>query len=155
MRFGGHQTFAIRDGWLYKGLQLTKKRPELFSDPDLADWLGVGKNMAKAIRHWLLATGLAEPAIDAEGKKILQPTTLGNLIWDKDRRIDEQRAGNADTLTLTTGKTSAVFPQHGVIPSRLPHDKIVCVGCFCCVDNVLHFRIRASISYVVADTGTK
>ena len=85
MRFGGHQTFAIRDGWLYKGLKLTKESPELFADPDLADWLGVGKNMAKAIHHWLLATGLAEPAIDAASKKILQPTALGDLIWDKDR----------------------------------------------------------------------
>ena len=40
MRFGGHQTFAIRDGWLYKGLRLVLEDPDRLGAPDLADWLG-------------------------------------------------------------------------------------------------------------------
>lgn len=62
MRFGGHQTFTIRDGWLYKGLESLlgeeEQRLSLVSD-EAHDILGVGKNMAKSIQHWLLATGLA------------------------------------------------------------------------------------------------
>ena len=51
MRFGGHQTFAIREGWLYKGLRLAIEDPDRLGEPDLADWMGVGKNMAKSIHH--------------------------------------------------------------------------------------------------------
>ena len=86
MRFGGHQTFTIRDGWLYKGLRLAVEDPERFCDPDLADWLGVGRNMAKAIQHWLLATGLAERTADAgESTRVLRPTRFGWLVWTRDR----------------------------------------------------------------------
>jgi len=85
MRFGGHETFSIRYGWLYKGLSLAIKNPEMFSRPDLFELLGVGKNMAKAIRHWLLASGLVELAVGTDGKKILQPTALGKVIWKRDK----------------------------------------------------------------------
>lgn len=60
MRFGGHQTFFIREGWLAKGLALLREDPSKFDNPYVADLLGVGRNMAKSIEHWLLATGLAE-----------------------------------------------------------------------------------------------
>ena len=60
MKFSGHETFAIREGWLHKGLKLLIKEPELLYDEYVADWLGVGKNMARSIRHWLEVTGLAE-----------------------------------------------------------------------------------------------
>jgi hypothetical protein len=54
MRFGGHETFAIREGWLHKGLRLLADEPHLLADDHAADWLGVGRNMAKSIRHWLV-----------------------------------------------------------------------------------------------------
>ena len=60
MRFGGHQTFFVREGWLAKGLALLREETNAFDDPYVADRLGVGRNMAKSIEHWLLATGLAE-----------------------------------------------------------------------------------------------
>ncbi len=89
MRFGGHQTFAIRDGWLFKGLRLIAEDPTRYQDPDLAEWLGVGKNMAKSIRHWLLATGLAAPD-PAYGKRtrVLKRTPLGDLVWRHDRYFE-------------------------------------------------------------------
>ena len=86
MRFGGHQTFTIREGWLYKGLRLVMEEPELLGDPDVADWLGVGKNMAKAIHHWLLATGIAERDTEHGAKsRVLRPTSVGREIWKRDR----------------------------------------------------------------------
>lgn len=86
MRFGGHQTFAIRDGWLYKGLRLVLDDPDRLAAPDLADWLGVGRNMAKAIHHWLIATGLAEKDLTRGRRtRILRATDLGQLVWARDR----------------------------------------------------------------------
>ena len=93
MRFGGHETFAIREGWLHKGLKLVVNEPELLVSEDAADWLGVGRNMAKSIRHWLVATGLATPAANQKGqstrKLLLEATPLGNLIWNRDRYLTE------------------------------------------------------------------
>lgn len=49
----GHETFALRDGWLNKGLAKVDANPKVFSENHGADALGVGSNMAKAIRYWL------------------------------------------------------------------------------------------------------
>jgi len=85
MRFGGHETFSIRSGWLYKGLSLAIENPDAFARSDVSELLGVGKNMAKAIRHWLIASGLIELEVSSTGKKILRPSALGNLVWNRDR----------------------------------------------------------------------
>lgn len=87
MRFGGHQTFFIRDGWLPKALEiLLGSHPEVLSDDFASDQLGVGRNMAKSIYHWLLATGLAvrERASEKRLKKELVPTQLAYVIGDSD-----------------------------------------------------------------------
>jgi hypothetical protein len=90
MRFGGHETFAIREGWLHKGLRLLADEPHLLADEHAADWLGVGRNMAKSIRHWLLATGLAEAVPDKPKEKPpLEATALGRLVWQHDRYFTE------------------------------------------------------------------
>ena len=68
MRFSGHETFAIREGWLHKGVAALRDSPGVFSEKYPACQLGVGSNMAKAIKHWLLATGLAERQ-GGEGRK--------------------------------------------------------------------------------------
>lgn len=80
MRFGGHETFPVRETWLSKGLDLIASDRRAFEDPLVADLLGVGSNMAKSIRHWLRLTGLAEPG-DGGG---LAPTGLGRLILKRD-----------------------------------------------------------------------
>jgi hypothetical protein len=90
MRFGGHETFTVREGWLHKGLRLLAENPALIVDENAADWLGVGRNMAKSIRHWLVATGLAEAApAKAKAHLSLEMTPLGRLLWEKDRYLTE------------------------------------------------------------------
>lgn len=86
MRFGGHQTFAIRDGWMFKGLQVLIEEPELLGSDSLRDHLGVGKNMAKSIQHWLLATALAQRSGASRAAKY-QPSDLARLIWNYDRYL--------------------------------------------------------------------
>ena len=81
MKFSGHETFAIREGWLHKGLKLLVEDPELLYHEYVADFLGVGKNMSRSIRHWLEVTGLAQ----REGRQApLQETELGKLVYERD-----------------------------------------------------------------------
>jgi hypothetical protein len=87
MRFGGHETFHIREGWLHKGLKLLVEQPALLVDEYAADWLGVGKNMAKSIRHWLVATELARRGVGKDAR--LEPTELGRLVWERDPYFTE------------------------------------------------------------------
>lgn len=87
MRFGGHQTFVVREGWLSKALELLEHNPEAFARKDLADYLGVGANMAKSIEHWIVATGLATKVPTKEVHKTgikYKRTAVGDLIWEHD-----------------------------------------------------------------------
>ena len=77
--FGRHESFALRYGWLTKGIQAFETNPNIFSSPDSIVTLGVGKNMVNSIRHWLRATRLVE--ITPDKKKI---TPLGAAIFSKD-----------------------------------------------------------------------
>ena len=54
----GHETFILREGWLTKGLQAVVDNPMVFTDNYGADALGVGTNMAKAIRYWMKTAGI-------------------------------------------------------------------------------------------------
>jgi len=81
MRFGGHETFPVREGWLTKGLRLIQRDPQGLDAADAADRLGVGRNMVKSIRHWLLVTGLtARP----KRRRPTELTSLGKLILEFD-----------------------------------------------------------------------
>lgn len=86
MKFSGHETFPVREGWLHKGMKLVGESPELLLDEEVADQLGVGRNMAKSIRHWLLVTGLAEASgRESRGKApLLRLTEIGQLVWNFD-----------------------------------------------------------------------
>lgn len=65
MRFGGHQTFNLRDNWLYKGLHLLSEHGDIFSNEERSmEVLGVGKNMVVSINHWLQAVEVVENTDD-------------------------------------------------------------------------------------------
>jgi len=82
LRFGGHETFAIREGWLHKGLTLLAEDSESYFDPYVEDLLGVGRNMAKSIWFWLRSTGLIEKS---PGKNQPPPLTeLGEAVHKYD-----------------------------------------------------------------------
>lgn len=84
MKFGGHETFHIREGWLHKGLRLLVESKDSYSDPYLADSLGVGRNMAKSIKFWLRRTGLAYAS--GQGKNsVMLPTPIAEIIWENDK----------------------------------------------------------------------
>jgi hypothetical protein len=85
-RFSGHETFAIREGWLYKGVSTLIADPNLFEGPHPADRLGVGSNMGKSIKHWLSACGLADYQEPEKGskKRKLVINDFGRLVYEQD-----------------------------------------------------------------------
>ena len=84
MKFGGHQSFHLRDQWLYKGIYWTKQFPNLLlnnkKDTETAmQKMGVGKNMVDSIRYWMKATNLIE-----SNKKGFTLTKTAHKILKKD-----------------------------------------------------------------------
>jgi len=85
IRLKGHETFILREGWLTKGLLEVAENSKVFSENYGADALGVGSNMAKAIRYWLRESGLiVEPP-----KMGALLTDLGKVILDKDAYFED------------------------------------------------------------------
>lgn len=89
MRFGVHQTFHIREGWLYKGMDAINLDGGVFLSEDAPERLGVGRNMVRALRFWMTATGLTEEFRRAQGtsQRLTQP--FGKLVWEHDPYLEE------------------------------------------------------------------
>lgn len=77
IKMKGHETFSIREGWLSKGLFEISNDPKLFSKKNLTDILGIGTNMVKSLKYWLLTAGLIVES--KKGEYIL--SELGNNIF--------------------------------------------------------------------------
>jgi len=79
MRFGAHQSFHLRDSWLYKGLNAVNMDAGLLNKEKAVEELGVGKNMVEAIKFWLTALDLV---VVEEGEYFL--TELAAQILEED-----------------------------------------------------------------------
>ncbi len=92
MKFSGHETFSIRESWLFKGLGQISKDPASFSDPFFHDFLGVGSNMGKSIKHWLLATGLIDRVeeIGRAKNKSVSVTEFGQTLLKYDPYLSQE-----------------------------------------------------------------
>ena len=78
MKFGGHQSFHLRDQWLNKGIHYVKSTPKGFlneSTVKAMEEIGVGKNMVSAIKYWLKAT------------KLIKVSSTGFVLTDTARKI--------------------------------------------------------------------
>ena len=90
--YGRHETFAVRHGWLGKGLERMDDCPSGFqADQDAVVALGLGSRMVTSLRYWLEATGLAQERLaDANGLKVRQLHTsrLGRVIRERDPYLE-------------------------------------------------------------------
>lgn len=84
--FAKHETFHPRSGWLKKGFDAVIGNPDIFSLPDAHILLGVGKNMANAIKYWCLAFKLILPINESvkTPSNRLHPSEFGNLLLKND-----------------------------------------------------------------------
>src|SRR5688572_19515103 len=89
LTFAKHETFYIRDGWLYKGIQAIQADPLIFAKEDAPQILGLGKNMVRSLRYWMVATQLVEEKLTKYGKE-QRLTQFGQLVaqYDKYQEFD-------------------------------------------------------------------
>ena len=85
MRLQGHEKFALRDGWLNKGLFLINENPLVFQGKEGPDLFGIGNNMVKSLRYWLKAFNL----IKENSNSGASLTELGEIILEKDPYIED------------------------------------------------------------------
>lgn len=90
-QYGRHETFAVRYGWLGKGLSYLQNVGPFRGDVEVADRLGLGSKMAKSLQFWLEATGLAEPVAENSifadrhsRRKVWRITPFGKQIRELD-----------------------------------------------------------------------
>lgn len=87
--FARHETFHPRFSWLKKGFTSVAEDPEIFQRDDAHIYLGVGKNMAIAIRYWSHACKIIAPAPTSNGRgRGYVVTTFGQRLladngWDR------------------------------------------------------------------------
>ena len=87
IRLKGHETFILREGWLTKGLAAAEKDGTVFSKNSGADALGVGTNMAKAIRYWM------QPIIKTEPPNLLFTNSIiSKALFSIVRRLQGHNA---------------------------------------------------------------
>ena len=93
MAFAKHETFYIREGWLFKGMAAIKEAedrsrpPTIFLDADAPEKLGIGQNMVRSLRFWMQATGLAEEKSE-DRQRVQRLTPFGELVWANDRYFE-------------------------------------------------------------------
>lgn len=86
IKFKKSESFYIRDGWIEKALNAINDNSNIniFSKNSGIKILGIGSNMVKGLKYWLLAAGL----IQSNGKNI-ELSNLGKLIVKYDKYLEE------------------------------------------------------------------
>jgi hypothetical protein len=83
-RFSGHETFPCRYAWLPKAYLALRENDRIFADEEVAMVaLGIGKNMVRACRFWVLLIGIARIE---DGRYVL--TDLANLLLEPEHGLD-------------------------------------------------------------------
>ena len=117
MKFRAHETFFIRKGWLSKGMKCVDAREDVFisKDENPMDVLGIGANMVKSLRYWLLAVGLTEEP--TTGRRVQRFTPLGRSVFENDRYIEEIK---------TSSLASTYFIPLLSQPFLIKNSRIIC-----------------------------
>ena len=84
IRLQGHEKFALREGWLNKGIITVDHNPNAFQGKEGPDLFGIGNNMVKSLRYWLKAFRLIEDK--SSGAKL---TAMGEIILKHDPYFED------------------------------------------------------------------
>ena len=84
--FARHETFHPRYGWLRKAYTGALQNPGVFLAPDVTVQLGVGKNMANAIRYWSQAYKVLQevPNPTRPRQPLVEPSDFGRALFDEE-----------------------------------------------------------------------
>ena len=108
MKIKGHQSFHIRRGWIYKGLNEVRNDEFVFSRKDIVhtDLLGIGSNMVTALKYWLEALKLVDKKKEGS-KTLIVPSKIGELILEKDPYLEEIETWQLLHYNLATNEEQA------------------------------------------------
>jgi|TARA_B100001964_G_C14170106_1_gene571039 hypothetical protein len=100
-QFSGHETFALRYGWLKKVVDAltSKTRPSestIFSSEEAIAYFGVGKNMVSSMRHWALSCEIIEHV----EKNIFNISELGDFLFSDCKGVDPYLENSASLWLL-------------------------------------------------------
>lgn len=84
VKLKGHESFSIREGWLTKGIFEIYENPKVFSEKNQTDIFGIGTNMVKSLKYWLMVSNLIE---EQKGEYVL--SELGQLIMEYDPYMED------------------------------------------------------------------
>lgn len=68
-------------------MKMRNEDPHFFYNDFGFEKIGLGRNMVKSLRYWVIATSVMEEAKDENQKPIHRLTTFGQLVFDNDRFI--------------------------------------------------------------------
>ncbi|WLR51772.1 DUF4007 family protein [Bacillus tianshenii] len=87
MAYGQHQSFYLRDRWLSKAFRHIEKDERFFYDDEAFEKIGLGKNMVKSLRFWVVATNVVSESYNEQRKKVHSITNFGYLVEKHDKFI--------------------------------------------------------------------
>ena len=82
MRLQGHEKFALREGWINKGLIAVEEMADAFVRKNAPDIFGIGSNMVKSLRYWMKVLGLTNDS----GSEL---SVLGRIIRQYDPYLED------------------------------------------------------------------
>ena len=108
--FARHETFHLRDGWLFKGLNALRTDESSLRATDAHHHLGLGKNMLGSLVYWMQAVNLIEPLKGRQAKGTsYQPTPLAGMISERDPYLEDIRTLWLLHMALCSNKELATF----------------------------------------------
>lgn len=94
IHFGGHESFPLRHTWLPKAIKMVRENNEHFIDELITmTELGVGKNMAKSVRHWAESSQM----VFKKEKGNYQVSECADIIFSE---LGDQYLEKRDTIWL-------------------------------------------------------
>lgn len=87
MKFGHHQSFYLRLNWLAKAYKMLDEDACFFTSDHGFEKIGLGKNMVKSLRYWVVALQVAEERRNEQRKTFHELTQVGRLIKRYDRFV--------------------------------------------------------------------
>lgn len=105
IKLKGHESFSIREGWITKGIFEIKNNSKLFSEKNLTDILGIGTNMIKSLKYWLITSGIIKETKKTE----YELTELGRLIEQYDPYMEEAFSLYFIHLSIVTNIEKAII----------------------------------------------
>ena len=105
-----HETFHLRDGWLYKGLNSLSEDTSALNQVGVHHSLGLGTNMLKSMVYWMQASGLVKQRIKTTSMPIgFKLTEFAIELMDNDPFLEDPATLWLLHIGLVTNKDLATF----------------------------------------------